>query len=229
MLYPLMLNLEDRLALLVGGGAVATRKAGRLIEAGARIRVVSPSLSAELRRVLASPRVRSELRERPFEPRDLEGAFLVFACTDDEALNQSVLALCREEGLPAQSATGPDFGDFTVPSAIRRGQLQVAISTGGASPALAQVLRERIEELFPERYAELIDLLARVRETQLARGESSEQNAAKFRALARGPLEGAVLSGDRAAADAILRETLGEEFSLAALGPGSESGNPTKK
>ena len=220
-LYPIQLNLHRKPVLVVGAGSVGLRKAERLLEAGARVLVVSrkshPRL-LELERAAQKNGGWLHVEERNYRPDDLKGAFLVFACTDDKALNQQIVELAREQRILVQSASDPEQSDFYVPSEIRRGEFALAISTGGASPALAKHIRERLEEIFPEAFAKYVELLARVRARQLDQGELSEENAAKFRALVASGLEAAVLAGDDAAAEKILIDTLGPQFGLKNLG-----------
>ena len=220
-LYPIQLNLHRKPVLVVGAGSVGLRKAQRLLEAGARVLVVTRKAHPqvlELERGTQPAGGWLHVEERNFRPDDLKGSFLVFACTDDRDLNQTILELANEQGILAQSATDPASNDFHVPSEIRRGEFSLAISTGGGSPALAKAIRERLEEIFPEAFGDYVELLARVRTRQLEQGELSDENAAKFRALVAGDLEAAVLAGDWDKAEQVLAEQLGAGFSLKELG-----------
>ncbi len=146
MAYPIELNLRDRLCVLVGGGAVARRKAARLHAEGARLRIVAPVIDVEL---MALPG--AELRQRPFCSDDLEGAFLVFAATDDAELNLVVLQQARLRGALVNMASDSQEGDFSLPALLRRGSLQVSVSTDSGSPALCVLVRDRLSaSLGPE-------------------------------------------------------------------------------
>ena len=123
--------------MVVGGGAVATRKVGKLLQAGAEVVVVSP----EVRPELADMDV--EIHDRAYEYGDLEGANLAFTATDSREVNAAVAREAKERGVPINVADRPSEGDFAVPSTLRRGGLQVAVSTGGASPTLARQDQER--------------------------------------------------------------------------------------
>lgn len=142
--YPVFFDLRGRLAVVAGAGKVALRKTRALVEAGARVRVVAPRWEPEFES-LAVERV-----PRPFEPADLEGAFLAYAATDDRAANAMVAAEAKRRGIPANVADAPAECDFIVPSRIRRGNVQIAVSTSGEDPRQAVELRRRIERALDE-------------------------------------------------------------------------------
>ena len=169
MQYPVNLVLDGRSCLVVGGGKVALRKVQGLLDCGGRVTVVAPSIDPELR---ARPGV--TLLERAWRPDDLDGMWLVIAATDDSAVNAAVYAEGERRGVWVNGADDPANCSFTLPSVVRRGDLQVTVSTGGRSPALATWLRRRLEgEIGPE-YAVLLDLLAAERDGLKATGRSTE-------------------------------------------------------
>jgi precorrin-2 dehydrogenase / sirohydrochlorin ferrochelatase len=143
--------------VVVGGGAVAARKARTLHEAGAEVVVVSPEVHPQLRDLGV------EVRERPYEPGDLEGADLAFAATDRREVNAAVAREAHARGVRVNVADRPVEGDFAVPSTLRRGGLQVAVSTGGASPTLARRIRGELEEVFGPEWAGVVEELEAVR------------------------------------------------------------------
>jgi len=160
--YPVVLDLAGRVCLVAGGGAVAERKVRALLDAGAEVTVVSPSLTAGLRdRAAAGTLVH---RSKLLEERDLEGAFLVIAATDDDAVNDNIAGHCRKRGVLVNVATSPAASSFLVPSVVERGDLLIAVSTSGASPALARQVRMRLEREFGPEYAALLEALARLRQ-----------------------------------------------------------------
>lgn len=165
--YPVFLEVGGRLCLVVGGGAVAERKARALLAQGAAVRVVSPTLTAALAAEAAAGRIAH--LERPFTPTDLEGAFLAFAATDDAAVNAAVAAAADAARVPVNVADDPARSTFLVPSTLQRGEVTVAVSTGGASPALARRLRTDLEEKVGEEYAALARLLGEARREVLRR------------------------------------------------------------
>ena len=167
--YPVNLVLDGRECLVVGGGKVAVRKVEGLLDCGARVRVVAPRVDPVLR-----GRAGVVVEERRWRPDDLAGMWLVIAATDDPAVNRSVYEAGQRAGVWVNGADDPANCSFTLPSVVRRGDLQVTVSTGGRSPALASWLRRRLEgEIGPE-YAVLLDLLATERDGLKAAGVSTE-------------------------------------------------------
>jgi precorrin-2 dehydrogenase/sirohydrochlorin ferrochelatase len=169
MQYPVNLVLDGRRCLVVGGGKVALRKVEGLVACGGRVTVVAPRINPELAML-------SEvmIEQRLWRPEDLDGMWLVIAATDDPAVNRAVYDAGQRAGVWVNGADDPANCSFTLPSVVRRGDLQVTVSTGGRSPALSTWLRRRLEgEIGPE-YAVLLDLLATEREGLKAAGVSTE-------------------------------------------------------
>ena len=131
--------------------------------------MVSPDVSTEL----ASTAV--EVRRRPYREGDLEGAFLAFAATDRREVNAAVAWEAQERGIPVNVADEPSEGDFVLPSTLRRGQLQVAVSTGGASPTLAQRIRLELEDIFGYEWAGVVEALHRARRDGRKAGNELEE------------------------------------------------------
>jgi uroporphyrin-III C-methyltransferase/precorrin-2 dehydrogenase/sirohydrochlorin ferrochelatase len=164
---PIFMNIRGQRCLVVGGGEIAARKAALLQEAGARIVVVSPTLSPSLARQAEQGGV--TYREGVFEAADLDGVTLVIAATDDEAVNRQVSELARARALPVNVVDNPDLCSFIVPSIIDRSPVQIAVSTGGASPVLARLLRTRLESVIPSTYGRLAALVDGFRDKVKAR------------------------------------------------------------
>ena len=156
-LYPIFMDLTRRRCVVVGGGEVANRKARKLLQARARVVVISPEVKPELESVA------SEVYRRPYQEGDLEGAFLAFTATDSREANAAVTREAKERGIPVNVADKPSEGDFAVPSTLRRGRLQVAVSTGGASPTLAQRVRRELEGLFGPEWAGIVEEFEKAR------------------------------------------------------------------
>lgn len=170
--YPANLILGGRRVVMVGAGRIAARKVEALLAAGAEVHVVAPELGDEIRAWRDGGRL--TVSERPFEPGDLEGAWLAYTATDDPAVNRAVYEEGERRLTFVNSADDPENCSLTLMSIVRRGDLQIAIGTGGRSPALAAHLKERLlEEIGPE-YEALLDVLSEVRDEIRARGESSE-------------------------------------------------------
>jgi uroporphyrin-III C-methyltransferase/precorrin-2 dehydrogenase/sirohydrochlorin ferrochelatase len=155
---PIFLRLEDRLAVIIGGGAVAARKLDLLRRAGARIRVVAPILGDEIAVLAAQGAI--EHRARGFAATDLDDAELAIAATADHPTNEAVAAAARARHLPVNVVDAPDLCSFIMPAIIDRGRVVAAISTGGASPVLARLIRARIELGLPHGIEKLAELAA---------------------------------------------------------------------
>ncbi len=150
---PVFLSVRNKACVLVGGGEVAARKAAYLLSAGARVRVVAPEFSSKFDELAAQPGL--ERIQRRFAAQDLDDCVLVIAATDDEALNREVSALAQQRHLPVNVVDNPELCSFIVPSTIDRSPVQIAISTGGASPVLARNLRAKLEAFLPAAYGRL--------------------------------------------------------------------------
>jgi siroheme synthase-like protein len=159
--YPLYLEMNRRRCVVVGGGAVAERKVEGLLAAGADVTVISPAASQSLRTLVAAGAVRHVARE--YRSGDLAGFELVFVATDDATVNSAVFRDARTEDVWVNSADDPNHCDFILPAVIRRGDLTVAISSGGNSPALARTIREELESYFTQEYEQLAGLAAEAR------------------------------------------------------------------
>lgn len=161
--YPIFLvGLERRRCVVVGGGRIALEKVEGLLAGGAAVvDVISPELVEPLGQLAAAGRVRHIARR--FEPADLDGAFLVIAATDDFEMNRLVFEEAEARGVLAQVVDDPPQCAFIMPSVLRRGGLTIAISTGGASPALAVRLRERLQEAIGAEYERFVELAGALR------------------------------------------------------------------
>lgn len=169
---PVNLLVRDRRVVVVGGGRIAARKIEPLLDLGAVVQVIAPTVVTEIRDWAAAGRC--SLAERPFEAGDLDGAWLALTATDDREVNAAVHRAGEAARVWVNSADDPANCSFTMMSVVRRSDLVVAVGTGGRSPALAAYLRRFLnEELGPE-YEVLLDLLAEAREAWRASGRSSE-------------------------------------------------------
>jgi len=167
--YPVFLEMSGRPCVVVGGGAVAERKVEGLLSVGARVTVISAFLSARLESWERAGAIRHLSRD--YRPGDLLGFDLAFVATDDGRVNAGVVREGREGGVWVNAADDPDHCDFILPSVLRRGELVVAVGTGGASPALARAIREELEGYFTSDYAALARLVTEVRQELKSRRE----------------------------------------------------------
>ncbi|WP_456371061.1 precorrin-2 dehydrogenase/sirohydrochlorin ferrochelatase family protein [Thermodesulfatator atlanticus] len=193
--YPIFLKIEQKTCVVVGGGKVACRKIKSLLEAGARVRVIAPHVIDEIAKMAEEGRV--ELLKRPYKKGDLKGAVLVYAATDDPKVQEEVFSEAEELGIFCNVVDKPRLCSFIVPSLVKRGRLQLAISTSGASPALARRLREQLEQEFGPEYEEYLELMAKWREEILARDLSEEERRRIFEHLVLAPVPLWLKRGER--------------------------------
>jgi precorrin-2 dehydrogenase/sirohydrochlorin ferrochelatase len=203
--YPIFLNLAGRRCLVVGGGPVAERKVEGLLQAGATVTVVSPRLTEKLESLANEKKLSRVARE--YRAGDLAGCQLIFASTDDTAVNRAVYDEARELGVWLNTADDPAHCDFILPSVLRRGELQVAVATGGSSPALSKAVREELELYFTEDYAILSQIVSDVRRELKERGLSA--GAEIWGRALNGTLRELVQQGDIEGAKRYLREHVG--------------------
>ncbi len=175
---PIGLSVEDRPCVVVGGGSVAARRVGALLDAGAKVTVIAPEVRPEIERALHE--WYGELIRERYSPENLEGAYLVIAATDNAEVNASVMQEARSRGILCSDTATADSGDFIVPSIIRRGDLVITVTTGGASPALSSQIRDELEAQYGPEYLGLLVLLAEAR--NLAKAQIPER-ARRQRAL----------------------------------------------
>lgn len=171
---------------MVGGGRVGLRKARGLADAGARVRVVEPKPSETLLEMEKKGLV--QIKEAEFAPEDLGGMRLVFAATQKAEVNALVAQEAGKRGIWCNIADAPLASDFFLPALVRRGDLMLAISTGGKSPALARKLRMDLEKIFDAAYLPFLELMGRLREMLLAQGHDPDGHRDLFRNLVEGPL-----------------------------------------
>lgn len=159
--YPIYLDLREKEVVVIGGGKVAGRKVSSLLSSGAKVRVISPTVSRTLQRLHEEGKIRYEAR--PYTEGDLQGAILAVAATDDPEVNRQAGKEARRARCLFNSATSPGDSTFLVPSVFSRGDLLIAISTSGESPALARRIRQELERSYGKEYQLFVTLLGRVR------------------------------------------------------------------
>lgn len=161
-LFPMFLKLEACQCVVVGGGKIASQKLDGLLDSGAAVRVVAPLASVTVQDLARSGRL--TWTPVQFRPEHLDGAFLVIAATGDPAVNEQVYQAAKERGILCNAVDEPERCDFFYPAVVRRGDLQIAISTAGKSPALAQRIRKELEEQFDSSYVSWLQWLGTVRQ-----------------------------------------------------------------
>lgn len=170
---PIWLNLSGQLCLIVGGGQVAYRKVEGLLAGQARVRVASPELEPELKRLADQGQIAATYR--PYGESDLEGVVLAIAATDDQETNQQVSRDALSRGILVNIVDQPQAGNFIVPAVVRCGDLVFGISTGGQSPFLARLVRQELEQLYGPGVSRLLERLAQLRQELQERVATSQE------------------------------------------------------
>jgi precorrin-2 dehydrogenase len=160
--YPIYLDIEGRSVVIIGGGNVCARKAETMMKYGARVTVVSPELTDEIEQWAREGCL--ALSRKKYDESDLDGANIVIASTDDEAINTQIATDCRQRRIPVNVVDVTPLCEFIVPAIIEKGSVQVAISTGGKSPALARTLKEDLQRFIGPEYDEVNEALFSLRE-----------------------------------------------------------------
>lgn len=222
--FPIFLDLHDRLCLVVGGGEVASRKVRLLLRAGAKIELWAPALCPALAALAANSEINH--RNQPFVAEAVMGAVLVIAATDDAAVNRAVYDAAKIKNIPVNVVDQPALCSFIMPSIIDRSPVQVAVSTGGASPTLARLLRARLETMIPAAYGRLAELADRFRGQVKQRFTDIHQRRLFWEQVLEGPIAEQVFAGQMHEAEQALVMALNEgqprrgEVYLVGAGPG---------
>lgn len=206
-LYGAFIQIKERRCVVVGGGPVAERKITGLLDCQGVVTVIAPSVTE----VIAgwAGRGTIEWLQREYRPGDAAGAFLTIAATDSKDVNARVAAEAEQSGRLVNVVNDPERGNVTLPAVVRRGRLQIAVSTSGASPLIAKRIRQELERHFGEEYEEYLDLLAEARRQLLLREQEEEQRTAIFRKLADSDLLALLRQGQRAEAERLIADITG--------------------
>ncbi|MDO8263759.1 MAG: siroheme synthase CysG [Gallionella sp.] len=206
---PIFLNVKGKLCLVVGGGEVARRKAGVLLEAGASVRVVAPQIES----VLAKQRGVEVIVAR-FEAQHLEGVTLVIAATNDSSVNQQVSELARARNIPVNVVDDPKLCSFIMPAILDRSPLMVAFSSGGASPVLTRMMRGKLETVIPQNFSRLAAFAERFRELVKQRLTNPAKRRIFWESVLEGVVAEKVLTGDEGSAETMLQQMLANEDNI---------------
>ena len=201
-LFPMFLKLEGKSCLVVGAGQIGEQKIEGMLDTGARIRVVSLDATANVREWAREGKIELELR--PYRSSDLEGAFLAIVATSSRTLNERVYGEAQAKRVLCNVVDVPDLCDFYYPSVVRRGDLQIAVSTAGQSPSLAQKIRQQLEKQFGSGYAAWVAELGKTRKLILASDLDREEKLELLHSLAsREAAEAAIAEHHEKAADTV--------------------------
>jgi precorrin-2 dehydrogenase/sirohydrochlorin ferrochelatase len=207
--YPVFLDLEDRLCVVVGGGAVAFRKVEALLANGAVVRVVAPEISRSILRFQGL-----EIRKKKYDKSDLKGAFLVFAATDSEETNKAVSMDALNLNVFCNVVDTPALCSFIVPSVVDKGPIKIAISTGGISPALSKKLRQDLSVALGNEYEILARILGRIRPIVVSQNGGHEAHKRVFETLINSSLPEAIRKSRKDEVKSILEQAIGVEVDL---------------
>ena len=205
-MYPINLDLTGQACLVLGGGSVAERKVRRLLDEGAVVTVIAPALTPALQ-ILAEEHQLSWQR-RTYQPGDETTFFLIICATDDEAVSQAVSVAAKAQGKLLNVCDVPDLCNFTLPSIVRQGDLQLTISTNGKAPAFSRWLRKHLEQHFDERYGRWMAELAAIRKEGQALLATSRARQAFWRQALTDDVMDLVENNEIDAASSLLRKRL---------------------
>lgn len=213
-LYPLNLKLEGRRCVVIGGGAIATRKTEGLLRCGARVTVISPELNEDLAALAEEGAI--EVLKRPYRRGDLQGAVLAIAGTSRREVNEAVAAEARETGVLVNVVDVPDLCDFYLPARVRRGPLQVTVGTDGVFPGFSKAMRRHLETIVGEEYGPYVEMLGRYRARIITLAGAARKKEAE-RALLDAPALPLVAEGKLDEAEALLAAALAPYLEADAL------------
>lgn len=205
--YPAFLDLRDRPCLVIGGGPVAERKTLALLEAGAAVTLVSPELTSALRELAGSSKISH--RAKLFEERDLSNIFLAVAATNSPEVNSHAAKICKGKNILVNVAVPPEESTFIVPSAIERGDLVIAVSTSGASPALSRKIRKRLEREYGPEYEVFLSKLGALRKQLLREVPDEEHRRTIYRNIVDSDVLELLKQGMDSEADGRMRDIAG--------------------
>ena len=210
--YPVSLDITGKRCIIVGGGAVAERKAARLIDCGAQVVIVSRTLTQLLKNRKKAKAI--EHIDRDYEKQTLNGSFLVIGATDRDDVNAQVSRDALSLGMLVNIVDDPDKCNFILPSLVQQGDLVIAVSTGGKSPALAREIREDLQRQYGPEYKSLLAIMGSLRKKILAQGHASERNKTVFEALVRSDILQAIREGNRTGVKKIILDASGIDMDV---------------
>jgi precorrin-2 dehydrogenase/sirohydrochlorin ferrochelatase len=214
-LYPLFLNLKGKPCVVIGGGKVAERKVLSLIDTGARVLVISPKLTPLLTSLLSKRRISH--RSRTYEKGDLEGVCLAVSATNSKRINEAVSNEARERRVFLNVVDIPRLCDFYVPAVLEQGDLLIAISTSGKSPALAKKIRKELEKQYGWEYGPFLELMGAIRLRLLTKSHDKPYNKKLLSKIISSNILYYLKEGKEDEINGILQEVLDDEFSLSEL------------
>ena len=208
--YPVNLDIQNRKCLVVGGGAVGTRKVMMLLDCGAKVTVVSNEVTQQLFELADNGSI--VLKKRPFQISDLDKMFLAIGATDNPELNRQIHTAAERLGMLCNIADRPEVCNFILPAIVNRGDLIIAISTSGKSPAFAKKMRKHLEKQFGTEYAEFLKLMGGSRNNLVSPDHEPEAHKPLFEKLIQRDLVKMIKDRDIVTVNSLLFEILGEGY-----------------
>jgi precorrin-2 dehydrogenase/sirohydrochlorin ferrochelatase len=206
--YPIFLDIKGKPCVVVGGGSVAERKVLSLLDSGAKVLVISPKLTPALKKLVAKQEI--SYCAKSYESGDLKGFFLAYSATNNSKVNKEVFQEAKKWGILLNVVDVPEVCNFIVPSVVERGDLLIAISTSGKSPAMAKKIRQQLEKEFGREYAVFLDIMGKVRDKILTKSKESDRNKKIFESMVNSPLLEWIRQGNEKKINRFLKETLGK-------------------
>ncbi len=219
--YPVNLDIKKKRCLVVGGGAVGTRKVKTLLDCGAIVTVVSPFATEKLEKMAQKKEI--IWHKRAYESSDINDAFLIIGATDDESLNVRISTDAQKQNKLCNIADRPEVCNFILPAIVQKEDLIIAISTSGQSPAFAKKLRKELDKQFGHEHAVLLKLMGAVRKKLLAAEHEPEVHKPIFEKLLRSNLLQYIRSKDLDGINAELSRALGIGYRIEDLFPGNQN------
>jgi precorrin-2 dehydrogenase / sirohydrochlorin ferrochelatase len=213
--YPLNLDINNRDCLVIGGGQVGTRKVNGLLKCGAMVSVICPDASEKI--IALATQKKITWHKRRYQSSDMQNRFLVIGATNNELLNREIHADAQTQKVLCNIADRPEICNFILPAVVQRGNLVIAVSTNGKSPALAKKLRKELQQTYGEEYEPFLELMGAIRKKLLKEAHAPETHKPLFEALVNGDLTDAVKNNDIKTVDKLLNDVLGEGFKYEAL------------
>ena len=210
--YPLFLDISRRLCIVIGGGNVAERKVERLLACGACVEVIGKRLTPTLATLVGEGKIVHH--DTDYEEALIHGAFLIIGATDSDAVNERIARDARALKIPVNIVDEPTRCDFILPSIVERGDLAIAVSTGGKSPALAKKLRKELEAAYGQEYAVLLKIMGELREKIIADGHPSAENRERFEAVVSSRILDDIRAGRWNKVKTLIRELTGVEMEV---------------
>jgi len=212
--YPVLLNIQDKPCLVVGGGPVGARKTTGLLRSGARVTVVSPAFCEQFNALREKPMFCKKMvcMKKEYEITDLEGMSIVFAATGNAQLNKQIMQDTRQQNMMCNIVDAPDDSNFILPSVVQQGDLILAVSTSGKSPALSKKIRKELEQHFGPEYQKMLFVMGNIRKRLLAQEHAPKRHKKIFYTLIETGLLEMIKVGDEKKINSVLNDLLGNEY-----------------